>query len=303
MVQGSAVPMAAVILAGDRGGKDPVVAAAGVACKALLPIAGRPMVLRVVEALRSSPLVGPIYIVGPTAVQLQASPELEDLLEQAGVSWVAPSPGPCRSTSSALERIPEDQPVLVTTADHALLDVDMLSAFLSDAKRSGADLAVAVASRAGVRAAWPGARRTGLRLRDGDWCGCNLFALLTPAARRAPAFWQRVEGARKRPWLMAWLLGWGTLLLFLTRRLTLASGLRRLGRRAGLDLHAVVMDQPAAAVDVDTVADWNMVREALAGTAHPADAGDGFSSQGTGADRESGPRGAGSGTLEVSRNC
>jgi GTP:adenosylcobinamide-phosphate guanylyltransferase len=43
---------AAVVLAGDRGPDDPVAAAAGVCGKALVPVGGRPMVLRVWSAVR-----------------------------------------------------------------------------------------------------------------------------------------------------------------------------------------------------------------------------------------------------------
>jgi GTP:adenosylcobinamide-phosphate guanylyltransferase len=41
----------AVVLAGDRGSEDPVARAAGVRSKSLTPVGGRPMVLRVIDAL------------------------------------------------------------------------------------------------------------------------------------------------------------------------------------------------------------------------------------------------------------
>ena len=47
--------MNALILAGSRGPDDPMARAAGVSHKALLPVAGVPMLLRVVEALRALP--------------------------------------------------------------------------------------------------------------------------------------------------------------------------------------------------------------------------------------------------------
>ena len=53
----------ALVLAGRRsGGADPMAAAAGVSHKALLPVAGVPMLLRVVSALRASPSVGRIVV-------------------------------------------------------------------------------------------------------------------------------------------------------------------------------------------------------------------------------------------------
>ena len=53
----------AVILAGSRAGAaDPMASAAGVSHKALLPVAGVPMLARVADALRASPAVGRIAV-------------------------------------------------------------------------------------------------------------------------------------------------------------------------------------------------------------------------------------------------
>ena len=45
----------ALVLAGQRRGTDPMAAAAGLSHKALLPVAGVPMLLRVLAALRTYP--------------------------------------------------------------------------------------------------------------------------------------------------------------------------------------------------------------------------------------------------------
>ena len=52
----------ALVLAGQRRGTDPMAAAAGVSHKALLPVAGVPMLLRVVSALRSTPGIARIVV-------------------------------------------------------------------------------------------------------------------------------------------------------------------------------------------------------------------------------------------------
>ena len=50
-MQISETPFTAIILAGDRTSGDPLAEAAGVACKSLVPVGGRPMVLRVLDSL------------------------------------------------------------------------------------------------------------------------------------------------------------------------------------------------------------------------------------------------------------
>ena len=55
----------AVVLAADRGPADPVAAAAGVRCKSMTPVAGTPMVFRVLDALTASRQVNARILCGP----------------------------------------------------------------------------------------------------------------------------------------------------------------------------------------------------------------------------------------------
>jgi len=71
------------------------------------------------------------------------------------------------------------------------------------------------------------------------------------------------SSARSRTGLAA-ALGPGTLLAYLCGWLTLDAGLARLSRRVGARLGAVLLDDPRAAVDVDSVADFELVERLLA---------------------------------------
>ncbi len=57
-----AKPWNALILAAGRGPEDPMAKAYGVANKCTIPIAGKPMLLRVAEALETSGVIGPIAV-------------------------------------------------------------------------------------------------------------------------------------------------------------------------------------------------------------------------------------------------
>jgi hypothetical protein len=166
--------------------------------------------------------------------------------------------------AAALAGLPAGCPVLVTTGDHALLDARIVEAFLAAALDSGGDVAWGLAPHERVDALLPGMRRTVLRLRDGGYCGCNLFAFLTERGRGAAAFWQRLEAHRKRPLRIARLLGPLTLARFVTRRLTLDQAFARLSRLCGASVRPVVLPYGEAAVDVDKPEDL-AVAEALIG--------------------------------------
>ena len=239
-----------------------VAAAAGVSHKALLPVAGVPMLARVVAALRARPAVGRVVVVIEAPHRTLAGLAMPDavVLREA-------APSPSRSVEAALAEF--GAPLLVTTADHALLTPAMVAHFLA-ALPPGADAAAGLARAETVLAAWPGTRRTWLRFRDGRFSGCNLFWLGTPGAAGAVAFWRRVEQDRKRPLAMIALLGLPALLRFALGRWTLADALAALGRRTGTRLAVVEMPFAEAAIDVDRPADLALAEAALASRAYSA---------------------------------
>lgn len=257
--------LTALVLAGEREGGDPLAREAGVACRALLPVGEGPMVLRVLDTLASAPSVGAVILCGD-AERLSSDDEVRRRSEAGEVELVPSMTSPCTSVMSVLEQLDGDRPVLVTTADHALLTVEMVEHFAAEVEssREAIDVAVGLAPYDVVEKAFPGVRRTVYRLRDGGWCGCNLFAFLTPRARRAADFWRRVETSRKKPLTVASIFGVVTLALFALRRLTLDAALKRMSRRLGVEARAVPLPFADAAVDVDTKADWDLVRERLA---------------------------------------
>ena len=75
--------------------------------------------------------------------------------------------------------------------------------------------------------------------------------------------WRGLERNRKRPWKMVSRLGWGTLLRYLAGRLTLDRAAEALSVALGLRLALVVVDDPEAAVDVDSLDDLRLVERVL----------------------------------------
>jgi GTP:adenosylcobinamide-phosphate guanylyltransferase len=257
-------PFTVVVLAADRELNDPVARSAAVSCKALTPVAGRAMVLRVLDALAAAQEVGVRILVGPSMTSVEQNVELNDLVSSGQVQWLAPLSTPSSSAFSALQSLREDVPVLVTTADHALLTAAMINHFCAEARRSGCDVVAGVARYELIAAAFPGSRRTVTKLRDGGYCGCNLFAFLTPQARQAADFWRKVEKERKKPLRVIKVIGAVAVLRYLLGRLTLEQALAKLSRRMKLQAGVVRMPSAEAAVDVDKVEDWLLVESILA---------------------------------------
>lgn len=248
----------ALVLAGSRPGvPDPVAQAEGVSNKALARIGGETMLARVVAALAAA---------GAARIAVSASDrQVRAAAAELGAEPLEAAAGPSLSVRAGLATL--GTPLVVTTADHALLRPEWVLRFLRDAP-ADADACVLAASRAVVAAAAPGSRRTYLQLADGGWSGCNLFLLATPRALAAVEFWRRLEAERKQPWRMAGLIGPGALWAYATGRLDLQGAADRLGRAGGVRAAAVPCPYGLAAVDVDTPADLAFVRHlALSGEA------------------------------------
>ncbi len=254
-------PFTAIVLAADRGHPDPVAAAAGASCKAMAPVGGIPMLTRVLDTLSAAHSVASVILCGPPRTVIDHDPRLQQILEAYRLQWVPSGPSPSTSAAAALKTLAADTPVLLTTADHALLTPAMVDHFCRQAHHASADVLVALAAYKAIIESYPGMRRTATRFQDGPFCGCNLFAILNARGRRAADFWRQVEAERKQPWKMIQRLGWLVVLKYLSGRLTLAEGLKRASELIGIKADAVLMPFPEAAVDVDTPADWSFVED------------------------------------------
>jgi GTP:adenosylcobinamide-phosphate guanylyltransferase len=254
------VSWTAIVLAGSRPGADSFAEAYGTHLKALIPIGGVPMVARPVQALLAAPNFDHVRVLTQhpdrIAAVLPGDPRLS----------VEPSGATIAATLAAFLADPSTRyPLLVTTADHALLDSAMIADFCG--KAEGADLAIGLVERAGLMARLPETRRTWLRFRGGAYSGANLFAFGSAKAARAVELWRSVEQDRKKGWRMIGALGPRALLGAALRLRTLDQTLDLVGRRLGLSIRKVELANPLAAVDVDKPADHELVSAILEGRA------------------------------------
>ena len=251
----------AVVLAADRGSDDPVARAAGARCKSMASIDGIPMVFRVLDALAASTEINARILCGPPQSIVDLEPDLKARISSGEVKWIENQQTPSTSAYHVLQSLPEQTPVLLTTADHAMLSARMIDYFCTRARNTGCDVVAGLARYEVVSKAYPQTRRTTTRLQDGSYCGCNLFAFLTPRARRAADFWRQVENQRKNPLRVIRVLGAMAVLRYLLGKLTLADALDRMSQRLGFRACAVDMPFAEAAIDVDSVADLELVEK------------------------------------------
>ena len=160
----------ALLLAGSRPGGDPFSAAHGVAAKALIPVAGEAMVLRPLRALLGNGRIGQVRVLAQDiALLTRVLPDDPRLsVERSG-----------ETIAATIEAIVADEatrwPLLVTTADHALLTTAMIDDFCGRAE--GADLAIGLVEQGALMkrgpTRWPATRSRSDRPRRRVRYGCG----------------------------------------------------------------------------------------------------------------------------------
>jgi GTP:adenosylcobinamide-phosphate guanylyltransferase len=254
------VKATAIVLAGSRPGRDHFAEQFGTDMKALIAVGGEPMVRRPVRALLASESIARVLILSQTPERIA------DVVPSDQRIKFRESRGTIAETMLELCDDGGTQwPLLVTTADHALLDPATVDEFAKASQR--ADVAIGVVEQANLLKRLPGTERTWLKFRGGAYTGANLFALKSPAVRPAIELWRSVEQDRKKAWRVISLLGPVVLIAAALRLISIDEVLARLGGRFGLTIKAVRLSNPLAGVDVDKPADHTLVEAILAGKA------------------------------------
>jgi hypothetical protein len=226
------------------------------------------MGVRVLTALAATPGIERISV---SCDEPQLVARLEGLM--AGVRPAlrlehhASARSPAASLADFITSLEDGERALVTTADHPLMTAEIVGHFVERASGCDADLVAGVVAEGVYRRRFPAGPRTFVRFADDAFSGANLFLVRAPGAVRVAYFWVRLEGVRKRPWRLVSHFGVGTLVRFLSGRLTVARALAEASDVIGARLDAVFLPFAEAALDVDKPADLATVKALIEGAA------------------------------------
>ncbi len=251
-------PIATLVLAGTRPGGDPLLGGTGLPSKALLPIAGKPMLAHVLAALAEAPEVGPITVVAQDTAPLAADRRIAGASRNA--RWRT-SPGSIAdAVREAVEGTPG--PLFVTTADNVLLTPAMIAQFLAEG--AGRDVAIGLVERSRLQEAGISTARTWLSFRGGQWSGANLFLLGGRQVLPLVEFWRSLEQDRKKGLRLLGAFGPGLLAGAALRLIDIDTFAARAAARFGLGAQVVPMNAAEACIDADKPADIAVIETILA---------------------------------------
>ncbi len=230
----------AVVLAGGDGAViDP-----NSRFKGLLPVAGKPMVEWVVDALRSAHGVAEIAVVVPSAEDLGAWVDKVDKLVVSDGSFI-------ENMLAGIGAFRTDRPVLVTTGDLPALTPEAVDDFIELSLVTGADFTYPLVSKADMLDQFPGSDRSFIRLAEGEYTGGNMMIVNPFLVDQNRDIGQRLFDTRKSALRMARTIGFRFVAKLVLGRLQIHEVEAKMGEVLGGRGAAVYTTHGSIGADVD----------------------------------------------------
>lgn len=246
-----------IVLAAQRKGViDPLATRFGTSHKCLVPLAGQPLIAYVLRTVSTHPGVASVVV----SVEPDAFAAIERAVGDVSVTLVEAADNIADSVTRAA--VGHDGPLLITTADNALLTHEAMDAMMRAALKS--DAALGMATRSAVLAAHPDGQRRFYRFRDGEFSNCNLYCIANRKALSAAEIFRGGGQFAKKAQRIVEAFGLANLVLLRLRLLALEAGLRRISSRFGLKIAPVILKDGRQAIDVDNDRTYAVVEALIA---------------------------------------
>jgi len=229
--------------------------------KALVDIAGKPMIQWVLDALTQSSVIENVILVGLSEKSdvtcgkpLYFIPNQGKMLEnlRAGAEKV-------------LEINKKARHVLLVSSDIPAISGEMVDWAVNTAMQTDEDIYYNIIQREVMEKRFPSSKRTYTRLKDMEVCGGDMnvgrLGLLTS---EDTDLWEKITNARKNPLMQAGLIGFDTLFLLLFRQLTLEKAAANIMKRLKITGRAIVCPYAEIGMDIDKPHQLEILRADLA---------------------------------------
>ncbi len=217
--------------------------------KAMLDMAGKPMVQWVLDSLGNAERVENVIIIGLD--------EAESVTCSKPTYHIANQGRMLANISAGIDKMRELNPnaeyVLSVSADIPAITGEMIDWLIDTALETRHDIYYGVVTKETMDARYPDSRRTFTKLKDMELCGADIHiahhSMTTTPEHLAK--WEVLIGQRKNPLKQAASVGFLTLILLLLGRLTLADAVKRATKKLKFTGRAIIFPYAEAAMDVD----------------------------------------------------
>lgn len=228
--------------------------------KALLDIAGKPMIQWVLDAISEAKSVGRVAVVGlDRSIELSCSKPLTLLPNQGSMI------GNIRAgLRSILEKNPHAEYVMTVASDIPLVTGEMFDWFIAQTQKTHHELYMNMVTRQVLETRFPGVKRRVDRVGNLELRGAADISILQPKiVMNKNGSANRLEEARGNLWKQLNFIGFDTLFKLLFRRLDLDAFTAHLSKKHGVDLHPVICPYAEIAMDVDAPSHLEIMRREL----------------------------------------
>ncbi len=230
------------------------------ASKALLEIAGKPMIQWVLDALNGASLVKRVVIIGLPEDSGVSSSKVAAFLPNQGGMIDNIRVG----INKTLEINPGAEHVLVASSDIPTIKPEMVDWLINTAIETDDDLYYNVVQRAVMEERFPASKRSYVRLKDMEVCGADMNIVRASLVSSENEIWDRLIAARKNAVKQAALMGFDTLILLLFRAVTLDQAVKKVAKRLNITGRAIVCPYAEMGMDVDKPHQLEVLRADLA---------------------------------------
>ena len=245
----------AIILAGGEASGD-LKSQSDQPWEALIPFAGKPMVSYVADALAASGQVKRLIVAG-SAAALQGCPF------PTGAQVVEGGGTIMETVQLAVAALGHSEKTIMATADIPLLTADGVNDFLSRCSVREADLYYPVIAESDHEQAYPGSKRTFVRLRDGVFTGGNLFLFNPAIIPKTLALAEKIVSHRKNPLRLCQIIGWSFVMKFIFGMVSLEQAEKQVSDLLGIQGAVIRSSYPEVGMDVDKISDYETVKAIL----------------------------------------
>ncbi|MEW5986930.1 MAG: nucleotidyltransferase family protein [Chloroflexota bacterium] len=227
--------MDCIVLAGGRpAADDPLYPYTQGQLKAMLDIGGHSILERVLDALQSSKYIDRILVIGLES----GSEEADRLHVSRPVSFLADQGGLVSNALAGIAWMQRENPaatsLMLCSSDIPCLTGEIVDAFVDLCRPFDHAVYYPVVTQETMEARYPGSKRTFVPIRPYRVAGGDVFIVDPSIADQNHELWEALVSGRKHAWMLARAVGFGTLLKFLLRRLSVGDiekiGLRLLSK-------------------------------------------------------------------------
>jgi molybdopterin-guanine dinucleotide biosynthesis protein A len=252
--------MDAIVLAGGiPQPEDPLYNYSKGDSKALMDVAGKPMIQWVLDALSGAKHVDNVIVVGLSAKNELACTKPLHYLSNQGRMLANIVAG----VNKSIELDKKSKYVLVVSADIPAVKAEMVDWLVETCMTTKDDLYYGVCPRDVMETRFPGSKRTYTKLKDIELCGADINISHVRMATEHLDMWESLIGTRKSPLKQASIIGFGTLLQVATRSIGLDDLVEKVCKRIGIKGRAIVWPYAEACMDVDKPHQLELLRDDL----------------------------------------